>query len=311
MHNREVVEESRLIVEVVGAIDEMGRELTAVEILGVAISVRDLEPRMAKRADGADVGPAVKRALDNSRSQADAVNDPNCEALTRESRGRVRRRAREGYIWWQQGQRWHVSVTDVYAQGEAEPFAARCGNALAVERGSARESQIGCAHRHLGGAERSPHPPRQDRVSHGIRQEESTAHAKASSVDEGRPACAQAPWPCQRIRPCRRRHGDSRRGHRCIPRATRNGGESRSVGEERAHHGDDEERPRRLTVEPSMLGYARGISCSARSRRRTALDGETVDAWLYQRHQLPHRQQQAAHHDVQPQEESPTRRRAR
>ena len=50
-----------------------------------------------------------------------------------------------------------------------------------------------------------------------------------------------------------------------------------------------------------MLGYARGISCSARSRRRTALDGETVDAWLYQRHQLPHRQQQMAHHDVQPQ----------
>ena len=83
---------------------------------------------------------------------------------------------------------------------------------------------------------------------HGIRQEESTTHAKASAVDEGRPACAQAPWPCQRIRPCRRRHGDSRRGHRCIPRATRNGGESRSVGEERAHHGDDEERPRRLTV---------------------------------------------------------------
>ena len=41
---------------------------------------------------------------------------------------------------------------------------------------------------------RSPHPPKQDRVSHGIRQEESTAHAKASSVDEGRPACAQAPW---------------------------------------------------------------------------------------------------------------------
>ena len=50
-----------------------------------------------------------------------------------------------------------------------------------------------------------------------------------------------------------------------------------------------------------MLGYARGISCSARSRRRTSLDGETVDAWLYQRHQLPHRQQQMAHHDVQPQ----------
>ena len=25
------------------------------------------------------------------------------------------------------------------------------------------------AHRHLGGAERSPHPPKQDRVSHGIR----------------------------------------------------------------------------------------------------------------------------------------------
>ena len=50
-----------------------------------------------------------------------------------------------------------------------------------------------------------------------------------------------------------------------------------------------------------MLGYARGINCSARSRRRTALDGETVDAWLYQRHQLPHRQQQMAHHDVQPQ----------
>ena len=46
-----------------------------------------------------------------------------------------------------------------------------------------------------------------------------------------------------------------------------------------------------------MLGYARGISCSARIRRRTALDGETVDAWLYQRHQLPHRQQQAAHHE--------------
>ena len=87
-----------------------------------------------------------------------------------------------------------MSVTGVYAQGEAEPFAARCGNALAVERGSARESQTGCAHRHLGGARRSPHPPRQDRVSHGIRQEESTAHAKASSVDEGRPACAQAPW---------------------------------------------------------------------------------------------------------------------
>ena len=64
--------------------------------------------------------------------------------------------------------------------------------------------------------------------------------------------------------------------------ATRSDDESRSVVEGRAHHDDDEERPRRLTVEPSMLGYARGIGCSP---------------------------QQAAHHDVQPQEESPTRRR--
>ena len=44
----------------------------------------------------------------------------------------------------------------------------------------------------------------------------------------------------------------------------------RSVVEGRAHHDDDEERPRRLTVEPSMLGYTRGIRCRiASSRRRT------------------------------------------
>ena len=52
--------------------------------------------------------------------------------------------------------------------------------------------------------------------------------------------------------------------------ATRSDDESRSVVEGRANHDDDEERPRRLTVEPSMLSYARGISCRiASSRRRT------------------------------------------
>ena len=52
--------------------------------------------------------------------------------------------------------------------------------------------------------------------------------------------------------------------------ATRSDDESRSVVEGRAHHDDDEERPRRLTVEPSMLGYTRGIRCRiASSRRRT------------------------------------------
>jgi hypothetical protein len=42
----------------------------------------------------------------------------------------------------------------------------------------------------------------------------------------------------------------------------------------------------------------RGSSPSRRRLRApTALDGGTVDAWLRQRHQLPHRQQQAAHHE--------------
>ena len=49
MNDREVVEEPRLIVEVVVAVDEMGRELIAIEILGVAVSVRNLEPRVAKK----------------------------------------------------------------------------------------------------------------------------------------------------------------------------------------------------------------------------------------------------------------------
>ena len=94
MNNREVVEEPRLIVEVVVAVDDMGRELIAIEILGVAVSVRNLEPRVAKRADGADVRPAIKCAQDGSGAQADAVNDPSSEALTRGARGRVRRKAR-------------------------------------------------------------------------------------------------------------------------------------------------------------------------------------------------------------------------
>ena len=49
MNNREVVEEPRLVVEVVVAVDEMGRELIAIEILGVAVGVRNLEPRVAKK----------------------------------------------------------------------------------------------------------------------------------------------------------------------------------------------------------------------------------------------------------------------
>ena len=62
--------------------------------------------------------------------------------------------------------------------------------------------------------------------------------------------------------------------------ATRSDDESRSVVEGRAHHDDDEERPRRLAVAPSMLGYARGISCRiASSRRRTmsAAAGRVAD----------------------------------
>jgi hypothetical protein len=62
--------------------------------------------------------------------------------------------------------------------------------------------------------------------------------------------------------------------------ATRSDDESRSVGEGRAQHDDDEERPRRLAVAPSMLSYARSISCRiASSRRRTmsAAAGRVAD----------------------------------
>ena len=45
--------------------------------------------------------------------------------------------------------------------------------------------------------------------------------------------------------------------------ATRSDDESRSVGEGRAHHDDDEERPRRLTVEPAMLGYTKASAAAS------------------------------------------------
>ena len=40
---------------------------------------------------------------------------------------------------------------------------------------------------------------------------------------------------------------------------------------DRAHHDDNEERPRRLTVEPSMLGYTKGIRCCVASSRRDTM----------------------------------------
>ena len=51
----------------------------------------------------------------------------------------------------------------------------------------------------------------------------------------------------------------------CSPnsQATRSDDESRSVVEDRAHHDDDEERPRRLTVEPSMLGYTKASAAAS------------------------------------------------
>ena len=45
--------------------------------------------------------------------------------------------------------------------------------------------------------------------------------------------------------------------------ATRSDDESRSVGEGRAHHDDDEERPRRLAVEPAMLGYTKASAAAS------------------------------------------------
>ena len=45
--------------------------------------------------------------------------------------------------------------------------------------------------------------------------------------------------------------------------ATRSDDESRSVGEGRAHHDDDEERPRRLAVAPSMLGYTKASAAAS------------------------------------------------
>ena len=45
--------------------------------------------------------------------------------------------------------------------------------------------------------------------------------------------------------------------------ATRSDDESRSVGEGRAHHDADEERPRRLTVKPPMLGYTKASAAAS------------------------------------------------
>ena len=68
---------------------------------------------------------------------------------------------------------WRVRVRGVYAPVEIDRSPPWCGERTKIERGLAHEGRCGRAHRHLGGAMRSPHPPKQDRVSHGIRQEES------------------------------------------------------------------------------------------------------------------------------------------
>ena len=73
--NREVVEELRRVIEVIIAVDGMGREMIAIKVLSVAVSVRNLEPRVGKRTDSANVGPAVERTLDGCGTQADTVND--------------------------------------------------------------------------------------------------------------------------------------------------------------------------------------------------------------------------------------------